>query len=249
MNEFERTIDYKKMESTNGAWNRLCLNSKWSVGCVSELIQHKKWSSKEEWEEFYYQSGRERLKLLAGNASILENFRMSYIQHNKQPEDLKRINYYHGRTQACLMERAEVLYDAVKDNGYHLSLLDCYECVRFRTICQTWNGIVVAESKCIDILSKKCPDLSFIKSEGETDYDYEIDYEVYQDNTLKAGIQIKPSSYFWHSSYLYEARSINAIKFKAYKEAKGVDVIIVVYDKNNINYITNLSEVLNKLSI
>ena len=247
MDEFVRKLDYRKMESTNDMWNRLCLNSKWSVGCVSELIQAKSWSSKEEWEAFYYKSGEERNKLLGANAAILNNFRMSYAQHNSQPDSLKEINYYHGRTKEDLMEKAKVLYDAVKYNGYNLTLEDCYECVRFRTICQTWNGIVVAEAKCIDILSKLYPTLEFAKAQGDVDYEYEVDYEVKKDGKVILGMQIKPHSYLWNSPYLVSARRINQLKYAAYKKATGADVQVVVYNKKEASYIINLDEIARKI--
>ena len=236
------------MESTNDMWNRLCLNSKWSVGCVSELIQTRKWGSKEEWEKFYYESGKERLALLGNNADTLNNFRMTYSQYMNQPDELKNINFYHGRTQEDLKDKAIVLYQAVQHNGYLLSVRECYECVRFRTICQTWNGIVVAENRCIQILSQRFPTLEFRKSIGDRDYAFEVDYEVFRNGTLILALQIKPSSYFGYSSYLYDARMINANKFKSYKDLTGVDVEIVVYDKKSSDYITNLNNISNKIS-
>lgn len=247
MDEFKLTLNRTRMESTNSAWNRLSLNSKWSVGCVSELIQSRKWNSKEEWEEFYYTSGQKRLALLGNVARILNDFRMTFVQFNKQPDNLKNINFYHGRTKDDLMEKAKVLYDAVKDNGYHLTIDECYECVRFRTICQTWNGIIVAEAKCISILSQKFPQLQFVKVEGDRDYEFEIDYEVKNNGRLLLALQIKPSSYLWNTSYLREARRINSMKYRAYKEETGKDVEVVIYDKKDLNYITNLSDISQKI--
>lgn len=248
MDEFVCSLDYTRRESTNDAWNKLNLNSKWSVGCVSELIQSKKWSSKEEWESFYYNSGEERLSLISGNENVLNNFRMSFWQHSKQPDELKSINYYHGRTREDLMEKARVLYDAVKGNGYNLSLDECFECVRFRTICQTWNGIVIAEGKCIDLLRRKFSNYEFRKAEGDVDYDYEVDYEVYYKDKLVLGLQIKPNTYFGNSDYLRDARQINARKFRAYKESRGVEVCVVVYDKKSQSYITNMDKVCSYLT-
>lgn len=250
MDEFVWPItDRARRESTNNSWNRLCLNSKWSVGCVSELIQSRKWRSKEEWEDFYYQSGAERLQLIGKDAAILNNFRMTKWQHEKQPDNFKQINYYHGRTRDELMEKAQVLYNAEKNNGYGLTLDECFECVRFRTICQTWNGIIVAESKCIELLSTKYPMFSFVKAEGDKDYDYGIDYEVLSDGKVVLGLQIKPYSYLYDSSYLRSAKAINASKFKAYKEQVGADVQIVIYNPRSDSYITNLGEIQTKLSM
>lgn len=243
MDEFVCNLDYQRRESTNEAWNSLNLNSKWSVGCVSELIQSKKWNSKEEWESFYYNSGAERLLLVGDNADVLNDFRMSYWEYNSQPDELKAINYYHGRTRDDLMEKAKVLYEAVKGGRYNLSMEECYECVRFRTICQTWNGIVVAEGKCVQMLQKKFPDFEFRKVEGDVDYDYEIDYEVFRDNALVLGIQIKPYTYLGKSNYLYSARQINARKFRSYKESRGVDVLLVIYNKRSPEYITNMDRI------
>lgn len=57
MDSFILTIDNELFRKTNAPWNQWMLNDPWSVGYVSQLIETKKWSSKEEWESFYYDSG------------------------------------------------------------------------------------------------------------------------------------------------------------------------------------------------
>lgn len=233
MDEFVCAVDRHRMESsTNRIWNELGLNSKWSVGCVSDLIQSRKWKNKEEWESFYYQSGEERNLLVKGNESLLNNFLMPYHQFSRVDRSLQQINFWHGRTKADLNARAQVLYDHVKNDRNNLSLEECCEIVRFRTICQTWNGIVIAEKKCIEILHRELPSLTFKKSSGEDDYSYAIDYEVFSGEVLVAGIQIKPLSYLGNTIYLQDARRINNLKFGAYKKEKNANVIVVVYERD-----------------
>lgn len=168
-NVFILPIDAEKFRSTNDMWNKLMLNDPWSVGYVSSLIETKEWQTKEEWENFYYNSGEERKRKLesCSNKTILDDF--SLPLHNKNiiytlSWNDRNLNTQYGRTKDDLMARANSLYDKVKNNGYGLTLNDCFECVRFRTICETWNGIVVRENNTILALKKQFPQIEFRKN-------------------------------------------------------------------------------------
>ena len=91
MDEFKNIIDANKFRSTNALWNQLALNDPWSVGYVSNLIESKNFNYKEEWEEFYYSSGKERgeliKKLPSDQRSILNNF-LLVKQNRNQVLDL-----------------------------------------------------------------------------------------------------------------------------------------------------------------
>lgn len=142
MDEFVLGIDRDKFSSTNGMWNKLMLNDPWSVGYVSALIELQSWKSKEDWEDFYYQSGEQRRSLLGENRAILDDFsliRTNRAEVNKLLWDVKNLNTQYGRTREDLNGRAEALYAAVRNNGHGLTLEECEECVRFRVICEIWN--------------------------------------------------------------------------------------------------------------
>ncbi len=171
--EFVLDLDPEKFRSTNDAWNSLMLNDPWSVGYVSSLIETKEWNSKEEWENFYYESGKKRNSLILNNATTLNNFSLplkgkSYME--SLPWNLKNLNYQYGRTLEDLQKRAEALYEMVKDNGYNLTVEDCLKCVRFRTICETWNGIIIRENRTIETLKTIFPDIDFEKTPGDVDH-------------------------------------------------------------------------------
>ena len=146
MDEFVLTIDKDKFRSTNAKWNELMLNDPWSVGYVSTLIEAANWKNKEEWEETYYASGKARNVFIEQNATQLgyskEFFNDTTIPHNKANYyalswDVKNVNTQKGRTKEDLRAKGEILYNAVKNNGYGLTLEECIECVRFRVICDT----------------------------------------------------------------------------------------------------------------
>jgi hypothetical protein len=237
MDEFKLLISIDKFRSTNAAWNDLMLNDPYSVGYVSQLIESKEWSSKEEWEQFYYDSGEERNKLLGVNRSILNNDSLQ-LTHKHAIQSLtwqqKNLNYQYGRTKEDLMNKAKKL-NAVAKN---LTLDECYECVRFRTICETWNGIIVRETNTIKTLSSLFPTYEFRKTDGNIDHTYAVDYEVYCNGVLKCGIQIKPQSYTFNAPYLQKARFANQQKYDAYRRLKGVCVYVVI-SKGNGQIINN----------
>lgn len=231
MDEFVLGIDREKFSSTNGKWNSLMLNDPWSVGYVSTLIELQPWSSKEEWEEFYYHSGEERKALLGTYRDLLEDFsliRTDSATVNKLPREVKSINTQFGRTKDDLKRRAEILYAAVRNNGHGLTLEECEECVRFRVICETWNGIILREKSTIEVLQKGLPAFSFEKTSGEVDHSYAVDFEVYNAGVLICGIQIKPRSYTWNAPYISKARTANKAKNASYTSIKGVPVFDII---------------------
>ena len=227
MEEFVLSIDKEKFRSTNAAWNNLMLNDPWSVGYVSQLIETKEWSTKEEWELFYYDSGIKREQLLGSQAALLND---DSLQLNNKSAimglswNLKNLNYQYGRTKEDLKKKAIKLQGHAKN----LTIDECYECVRFRTICETWNGIIVRENNTIKTLSSMFPSLLFKKTDGETDHTFAVDYEVFRSGVLKYGIQIKPKSYTFNAPYLQKARFANQQKYTAYFNMKGVNVLTVI---------------------
>lgn len=237
MDEFVLSIDIDKFRSTNAKWNELMLNDPWSVGYVSTLIEAANWKSKEEWEQTYYASGKVRNDYIDANASRLgyskEFFNDITIPRNKSKYyalswDIKNINTQKGRTPEDFREKGEILYDAVKNNGYGLTLEECIECVRYRVICETWNGIILRENNTLSTLQKMFPLLTFVKSEGEMDHHYAVDFQVYKEGKLICAIQIKPKSYMQNAPYIVKARNANAKKYAAYQEKFGAPVITVI---------------------
>ena len=145
-----------------------------------------------------------------------------------------------------MKEKGKILYDAVKDNGYDLTLDECIECVRFRVICETWNGIILRENNTIETLQRQFPKLRFEKADGEMDHSYAVDFQVFskESNKLICAIQVKPKSYLGNAPYIRKARTANANKYAAYKEKYGTDVITVI--STNKGEIIN-TDVINKI--
>lgn len=237
MDEFILSIDKDKFRSTNAKWNELMLNDPWSVGYVSTLIEAANWKSKEEWEETYYASGEARNAYLEQYAAKLgyskEFFNDTTVPHNKSKYyalswDVKNVNTQKGRTKEDLRIKGRILYEAVKNNGFGLTLEDCVECVRFRVICETWNGIILRENNTIKTLQGIFPDLTFEKAEGEMDHTYAVDFQVFKENKLICAIQVKPKSYTLNAPYIVKARQANVHKYAAYKERYGVSVFTVI---------------------
>jgi len=247
MDEFILPIDRTKFSSTNSAWNDLMLNDPWSVGYVSTLIELHPWKNKEEWENFYFQSGEERNKLLTNNKELLNDYSLPLKDKNKICNldwSLKNLNTQYGRTVDDLKQKAQTLYNATKDNGHNLTIEDCYECVRFRVICETWNGIILRENNTIEKLKSIFPKHIFKKTSGEIDHTYAVDYEVYLSDKLICGLQIKPKSYLWSTPYIRKARSANKLKNNAYTRQKGVPVFdIIASNKGDIYNSEALNEI------
>ncbi|MBQ9312490.1 MAG: MjaI family restriction endonuclease [Bacteroidales bacterium] len=237
MDEFVLSIDKEKFRSTNAKWNELMLNDPWSVGYVSTLIEAANWKNKEEWEQTYYASGANRNKFIEQNAAklgkTLEFFNGITVPYNKANYyalswDIKNVNTQRGRTKEDFAAKGRILYEAVKDNGLGITLDECIECVRFRVICETWNGIILRENNTVATLQRMFPNLKFVKADGEMDHTYAVDFQVYKEDQLVCAIQIKPKSYLQNAPYIVKARQANANKYAAYKAKFGVSVLTVI---------------------
>ena len=239
--EFILPIDFAKFRSTNSTWNSLMLNDPWSVGYVTTLIELIPFVKKEDWEDFYYNSGEERelhlLELDGNTQKILQDELL--IKNNKSTVlqmgyDLKNFNTQYGRTKLRLYKKGEILFEAIKNNGFGLTVDECFECIRFRVICETWNGVIVREHNTIQTLKKQFPNSEFRKVCGEVDYKYAVDYEIYKNGILKSAIQIKPKSYTMNAPYIQKARYANKNKNMAYFNSFNVSVFDVISDSKGI---------------
>lgn len=232
MDEFVNTLDASKFAATNGPWNTLMLNHPWSVGYVATLIELHQFTHKEEWENFYYESGRQRnfkkQNLSVDEQEIVDDY--TQARRGKEhiyniPWNLKNLNYQMGRTKEQLNVKAQELFKYMQSFGKAITYEECCECVRYRVICETWNGVVCREHNTIRKLKLSFPNVDFIKVSGKVDYEYAVDYEITYNGQLKCAIQIKPASYFnGNAPYLINARRANQRKNSKYTSEKRVPV-------------------------
>lgn len=224
-NIYENVIDQKKFRSTNQLWNQLKLNHPMSVGYVTTLIESRSFSNKEEWRDFYFASGEERLEKARKENIDLTNF------NSPQTKNLQ-LNY--GRTLNELRQKGRILYNAIekKGNPLGITLAECIYIVKYRVIGETWNGIVMRERNTVETLQKQFPQLTFQKVDGANDFKYAIDYEIYLKNKLLGAIQIKPISYLkGKSPSILTAKEANLIKNNSYTNITGKPVLYV-YSNN-----------------
>lgn len=220
------------------------LNDPWSVGYVSRLIESRPFNCKEEWESFYYDSGKERLKKMSAfslkNQALLNN--ESLIRFEKErvqrfTQGFKELNWSYGRTKLELQLKGELLFNQIRLKQDDITLKDCQSAVRFRVICDTWNGIVLREHNTVKKLQETFKDITFVKKDGDFDYKYGVDYELHKSGKLYCAIQIKPQSYTYNNHYIEKARSANQKKNKDYTDTFGKPVYNVIsrHDGNIIN--------------
>lgn len=239
MQQFRIPIEKNKFRALNSPWNKLMLNSPWSVGYVSMLIELKVFKDKQEWEDFYYEMGEYRNKKLnelpKQTIDILndeELIRKNKSIINSLPKPLQDINFQNGRTEEQLRKKAEILFEFIHQKHPEISKNDCFEAIKYRVIGETWNGIILREHNTIKTLKKTFTTATFIKKEGQFDYDYAVDYELYISNKLVCGIQIKPKSYTYNTPYINRAKSTNETKNKKYSFEFNAPVFDVISSTN-----------------
>jgi hypothetical protein len=161
--------------------------------------------------------------------------------------EIKNLNLNYGRTKAQLTEKGKLLFEAVTKNNSAISLEDCIESVHFRTICETWNGIIIRERNTIKVLKTKFQNIEFVKTSGEFDHKYAVDYELKKDNSLICGIQIKPKSYTYNLPYVLKAKNANQRKNKLYSDYFKNPVFDVISQANGTVINTQVIKQLEKL--
>jgi len=235
MEEFINTVDPDKFRRTNYVWNSLMLNDPWSVGYVTTLIESRQFINKEEWEAFYYEMGEVRIAELQSlpPATIEDLNNELLIKTNRQQisqlePDIININTLNGRTKADFEKKGRILFDNVVSIIPDITLEECVESVRYRVICETWNGIIIRERNTIKTLEREFPDHIFEKKDGDFDYHYAVDYEMKRASELVCGIQVKPKSYTFNTPYLNKARSANQTKNSEYTRRFGKPVFDII---------------------
>lgn len=235
--EFVLPIDAAKFRSTSDAWDESMLGDPWSVGHLTTLIELKTFKAKEEWEDFYYQSGEERERLLsrwdAPTQAMLQN--ESLVKADPDfiyglSWNLKNLNTQFGRTRERLYHKGVILFNYVRDNGYGLSVEECFQCVRFRVVCETWNKVVERERNTIKTLQAMFPHVVFKEVPGEVYHTYAIDYEAFVDGELRYALHVKPELYTGTTTYLVNARQANSRKNQLYTARFGIPVYEIISD-------------------
>lgn len=232
-------IDKKRFESTNALWNELRLNDPWSIGYVSTLIEKHSFQSAEEWEAYYYRSGQKREKRLSTLDLQIQQMLNDeqLIKHSPRkihelPTLLKKLNYNYGRSINRLSEKGEILYANAIKRHIDITVEECMEAVRYRTIGQTWNGIMLREKNVISYLKENYPQLTFTSTDGAFDHRFAIDYEVRYRTQLICGLQIKPTSYQGKAPYIQRAKRANHKKHQHYVARYGKPVVTIMAERN-----------------
>ena len=174
--------------------HRLCGPN--SVGQVSELILSNQFKNKDEWEKFYFESGKEMQKIINEQSKILKKTKLKKL--------ISELSKKYGRTENELNEKAKKLLDWIPEEEIKLksslnnlgkiTLEDCRKCMKQYVIDNTWEGIIKREEAVVKKLIKK-GFKNIKKTEGEIDTKFGVDREIFsEDGKKRIGIQIKPSN-------------------------------------------------------
>lgn len=227
--------DKKAFQATNKMWNAERYNDPYLWGYVSQLVDKKDFKTKDEWLDYYYQSGEERLNKIK---NLPREWREQLTKFTTMIPDLPKwvlnYNYQYGRTEAECKEMASKMFDKrVKYLRLGINEDEWEHMVYHRVFGETWNGIVAREKNTAIVIENKFPNMVLKKISGEDDYKFAIDYEMYSSDKLLGAIQIKPRSYLnSKSDYILKAKRANEKKNKLYTEEKKVPVFYVYSEHN-----------------
>lgn len=182
------------------------------VGMMNELILKKEFKTKEEWEKFYYNSGRERLEKINNFIKQKwEELKKSGSKRTSVPKSwIKRFIIKnnllegYGRTEEELNKLGAILYNSISKRiipshekyikvAKEITSKDCQDYIKEVVIDTTWVGELKRGINVIKNL-KKLGIGEFTKTSGKVDALQSVDYELIL-NKGKMGIQIKPEGF------------------------------------------------------
>lgn len=226
----------KKLSSTNKIWNQMKLNHPWILGSASTLIGQRDFQTKEEWRDYYFETGHTRLRLLEEvkesdytaytRLTSIENYNFFSCKEGKHT----RLNTAYGRTPEELNSIGDILYGGIKATGNPAGLTrkECHYLVLYRLLGETWNGIQKRERNTVITMKNVLgSEYSVTSTDGKIDTLYEVDAEVYHQDKLVAGVQIKPLSYKNHFDGKEDVLALNKAKNDAYTEDMGAPVFYI----------------------
>lgn len=244
---------------TNNLWNKYRFNAGWSIGLTSRISYEKEFSNRQEWEDYYFESGmarQERLKkTIPSTYKRLIQLREVYTNSQTFKRGLTNyeinINEGYGRTIEELKVLAKSMHDVVIElgNPYQITEEDCLNFILIRVIDESYIGIA-RETHTIKTLESEYPNLNFKHTDPVKDKRYAVDVEVFNsENKLLCGLQIK-SEHFSKGKLdaMIQAQHYNLRKHKEYTTSFKVPAYFVqaTVDGEILNQET--FEILNELS-
>lgn len=223
--QLRRTNRFKE---ANQAWYDAKLSTRDKIGGVMNLLDEFSPQDKEEWINFYFNSG---------------DYACDLKKNTTNKNKVRNININHGKTLRELKELAEVFQKLL--TGY--TLTECFNYAFIHVIDEPYLGYE-REIKSEKLLSNFCANngLILIKTNNYKDVVGGVDYEIKSlSDTLICGIQVKGINFKLANTDL-AAQNTYALaqKHKEYKETVGVPVLFMYMDNyNNLANVTLFNEI------
>lgn len=236
--------DASKLVNTEGIWNHLYLNDPWSIGYISNLIETESFQSKSYWEQFYFNSGASRNRIVADlsvDKQQLLNDELYLFQNPETmmtlPEKFKAVNYEHGRTRSQLNKKAELLFQICSQHHIEINEQECIDVVYFRVIGQPWNNTINNKCQVVEYLNNLFSnEISIEKTDFDSEKLFAVDYELKRENELMCAIQIKPTSMLNSLSEITkQAISVYQKKQAQYKVRFKKEVFVIAYEEDRFS--------------
>ena len=204
----------KKYRQTNPVWNREGFNHRKQIGSLTYL--YKK-----------------------GGCDSVSSFEMFYLQNGQTSKGHRwKDGIYNGRT---LEELSTLIVCFQAKLGKHYSLEECVLYVWIRLFYETHLGMQ-RETKALQNFALEHPDFKIIPTSIEKDVRFAVDAEVFFEDTLLYGIQVKSPAYLKNQHrILKETKQFNREKNQTYQAQFDVPVHYLIADSNGniLDFIEN----------
>lgn len=228
------SVDPLLLQKSNEIWNLLALNAPWSVGLTSYLIRQAHFLDYQAWKQFYFSSGDERLQLIGQlKPDIQEVLLKASPTHARlvlgDLSNYEHLTHRYGRSTTEFVHKAEILSQGYyAQTGEDLLVEEAQELIEHRVLGETWNGIYIRETLTIAQLKTEFPQVSLKPISAQLDYLYGVDYLIFMEEQLIAGLQIKPLSYGSQKPYVQKAKAANNVKNAKFTEVYGKPVFTIL---------------------
>lgn len=177
-------VDFKR---SNKVWNKYHLNKRYNIGHTMALIKDCKPRNIKQWQDYYEKSGKEAYEL---------KHKARFSSFAELRDYVCLINSTYGKTKEDLTELAKEFQDCLTAEGIDLDLETCFNHVYIRAVDETYLGYQ-REQTAFRNLNNFCKKEGLILKETDETDDilFGVDYEVFKNKKLIAGIQVKGSIY------------------------------------------------------
>lgn len=250
-NDIKEIRGTQLFKSTNRVWNDCKLNHTFRIGNLMYLYKKSKCNNPKDFELWYFKDGIRRIEYIKNLSKSKQECLLSFKNNNKLLSEKEiDINKFQGRTVEEINSLINEFQKSLKKENIIIDFETVKKFVYLRIFYETHLG-TMREVNTINKLKLTFPNLLFKRTSPKFDIKYCVDVEIYQNNKLLCGLQIKSIKYKNSNlGILEKTKRYNQRKNENYKRKTGCP-LLYVYSKEDgtIEDVKELSKEIKKITL